>query len=157
MIAEPTTRFKDTRKRIESFDAKVLIGCPDCGKCASLMTDLIKPREQECSCFECGYSERRINPQFSACSNSGGLPPLKHIDLWLQTSCCGNILWALNEEPLTFLKGYVSAKLRQRQPIEFGWSNQSLFGRLPRWLTSAKNRDEVQRGIGRLKLQLPSR
>jgi hypothetical protein len=58
----------------------------------------------------------------------------------------------LNKAHLDFLDRYVSADLRERRPHEqYGWSNQSLASRLPKWLTSAKNRGEVQRSIERLR------
>jgi hypothetical protein len=70
-----------------------------------------------------------------------------HLPLWLQTPCCGHILWARNRAQLAFLEGYVAAKLREDVPN----INQSLVSRLPRWLKSAKNRADVLRGVERLK------
>jgi hypothetical protein len=51
---------------------------------------------------------------------------------------------------LARLKEYVRATVRERV---VGWS-ASTFQRLPKWVSSAKNRDEVLRGIERLEAKL---
>jgi hypothetical protein len=70
--------------------------------------------------------------------------------LWLQTPCCGETLWAYNEEHLRFLKDYVTASIRERQPN----LNGSLASRLPQWIKRAHNRDEISRCIERLERAL---
>jgi len=77
--------------------------------------------------------------------------PYLSIPLWLQTRCCGEVLWAFNWQHLAFLEDYVSRTLRKR-PHKM---NTSLQSRLPKWVLSAKNRDAVLRAISRLKLKLP--
>lgn len=77
-----------------------------------------------------------------------------HIPLWLQTPCCGEVLWAYNEEHLAFLEAFVAAKQRTSVRDEYGWSNRSLMNRLPLWVKQAKNCDEVLRGLGRLREKL---
>jgi len=69
------------------------------------------------------------------------------LPLWLQTPCCGEILWAYNAEHLAYLRGFVTAQLRERAP---GASTRSTASRLPHWMITAKNRDEVTRGLERL-------
>lgn len=71
--------------------------------------------------------------------------------LWLQTPCCGETLWAYNQPHLEFLKAYVRATLRHRQPNH----NQSLASRLPRWIKLAKHRDEVLRALVRMEVLMP--
>jgi len=150
------TRFKDTRERIESFGLNLLVICPSCGQCANVtFAEAGVFCNRRCVCVSCGYSESRLVNGLPAYSYRSDWH--KRLDLWLQIPCCGNILWALNEKHLAFLDGYVSAKLRERRPEEFGWSNQSLSSRLPQWVTSAKNRDDVLRCVQHLKLQVPSR
>src|SRR5215212_7033778 len=61
------------------------------------------------------------------------------LPLWLQTPCAGQVLWAWNEWHLDWMERYVAADLRERTPN----INMSLASRLPRWIKSAKNRDEV--------------
>jgi hypothetical protein len=155
MHAGAPLRFRDEKTWIESFQPAILIECPHCSKCVTLSCKQVSGTfEYTYACLGCGSSDKHVDPS-SLFSSHFSNEKRHRLNLWLQTSCCGDILWALNEEHLTFLEGYVSAKLRERRPSEFGWSNHSLFGRLPRWVTSAKNRDEVLRGIRRLKQRLP--
>jgi len=82
----------------------------------------------------------------------GGVPidPIVGLPLWLQTPCCGEILWAYNARHLGRLRDYISASLRERT---IG-THASVFQRLPRWMTAAKNRDRVLQCIERLQLRL---
>jgi hypothetical protein len=68
------------------------------------------------------------------------------LPLWLQTPCCGQILWAYNADHLAFLFSYVTADLREGNPHR----NQSLASRLPGWMKSGKNRAQVTHGLQRL-------
>ncbi|MEH0938435.1 hypothetical protein [Micromonospora psammae] len=49
------------------------------------------------------------------------------------------------------MQGYVGARLRERGPAPDGLT---LVARLPSWLKSAGNRDEVLRAIARLRSSL---
>ena len=73
-----------------------------------------------------------------------------HLPLWLQTPCCGEVLWAYNADHLNFLDDFVRATLRENAQTERGWSNQSLRSRLPAWIKATHNRDAVLKGIARL-------
>jgi len=96
------------------------------------------------TCGHCGYPKSGNGPD---CVSA--------LDLWLQTPCCGQVLWALNEKHLDWLEGYVAATLRERKrSSEFGWSNKSLASRLPMWVKQAKNRSDILAGIGRLRDRL---
>jgi hypothetical protein len=150
MNISTVARFEDTGEWLRSFDRNLLIKCPRCGHCADVtFVGEGSSTERRCICVACGYSDRCIVKGLPAYSLG---PDWNHgLDLWLQTPCCGKTLWALNKKHLSFLESYVTAKLRQRHPGTFGWSNQSLSGRLPKWITSSKNRDEVLRCIERLK------
>lgn len=105
-----------------------LVTCPSCGLVTRLSTESILERFGSA-----------IDPTF-------GLP------LWLQVPCCGATLWAYNGEHLNRLRQYVAAGLRERT-ANLKWS---IFSRLPAWMTSAKNRDAVLAGIGRLEEKLKS-
>jgi hypothetical protein len=65
--------------------------------------------------------------------------------LWLQTPCCGEILWAYNGTHLRALRDYVAATLREQ--TNHHWS---MFARLPKWMSARKNRDAVLACIDRL-------
>lgn len=72
--------------------------------------------------------------------------------LWMKTRCCGHSLWAFNRRHLELLENYVEAKLRERREYEeSGWANRSLVSRLPAWMKSAKNREEILKGLVRLR------
>jgi hypothetical protein len=147
-------RFKDSGEWIESFGEHLLVSCPRCQGCAN--TDFANKEtsiERACVCVACGYSDKRLVHQIPAYSYTWRV--YERLHLWLQTPCCRSVLWALNEKHLVFLESYVSATIRERRPSAFGWSNHSLAGRLPQWITAARNREEVMRGLRRLRLRLP--
>lgn len=73
--------------------------------------------------------------------------PLFGCRLWLQTPCKGETLWAYNEAHLLDLHAYVGARLRERVGM-------SMAARLPRWMSAAKNRTAVLRGLDRLAKRL---
>jgi hypothetical protein len=77
--------------------------------------------------------------------------------LWLRASCCGGrTLWAWNVEHLDVLEGYIGAQLRERGTAE-RWGQTSMLEKLPTWMKTAKNRDELLKVIGRLRATLPDR
>jgi hypothetical protein len=83
------------------------------------------------------------------------------LSLWLKCPCRGHVLWAFNAEHLAWLEAYVSANHRERKhenldckPEDFCRSNSSLASRLPKWMTSAKNREDVLNSIKKLKRRL---
>lgn len=80
------------------------------------------------------------------------VPRYRGLELWLQAPCKGEILWAYHEAHLDYLERYVAAGLREREPNR----NSSLASRLPAWIKSAKNRDDVLRGLARMRASLPA-
>ena len=100
-------------------------------------------------CLECGKVARH-KVWYERTLHESGAPRFHGLDLWLQTMCAGNVLWALDEAHLDFLERYVSATLREQ-----GRGNGSLASRLPRWIKSAENRDAVSAGLARLRRRLP--
>ena len=146
-------RFKDTREDIYSFQNEFLVRCPFCDSCAIVrcidpdQVDLFAPRRF--SCTACGsskkWSEKKIERWYT-------VDDYFHYPLWLQTSCCGETLWAYNLWHLEFIEAFVRAKLRERKPNElYGWSNKSLFSRLPKWIPSGKNREEIIKAIAKIR------
>lgn len=106
-----------------------LVTCPACEQASKLMLHWTVRRFGDA-----------IDPTF-------GLP------LWLQESCCGEVLWAYNASHLKALREYVAAELRER----VGVMQWSMFSRLPRWLSARKNRKAVLHSIARLERKLPSK
>ena len=146
-------RFKDTREDIYSFQNEYMVRCPFCDSCALVRcidsdnVDSFAPRRF--SCTACGsskkWSEKKIERWYT-------VDDYFHYPLWLQTSCCGETLWAYNLRHLEFIEAFVRAKGRERKPHElYGWSNQSLFSRLPKWIQSSKNREEILKAIAKIR------
>ncbi|WP_207620948.1 hypothetical protein [Streptosporangium minutum] len=103
-------------------------------------------------CGECGYFK---DETVSSAVVGGPVDPFFQKPVWLQASCCGHVLWAYDVRHLNLLEAYVAAKLRERGDLTAG-APASLVERLPTWLKTAKNRAEVLRTIGRLRLTLPA-
>jgi hypothetical protein len=153
------SRFRDTGKTIYEFGHEFLVHCPRCDNCAQIV-----PRNDEQGfasrklvCTKCGYTQ---DWEGKAMVVGGSFDWYFRLPLWLQTPCCGKILWAYNREHLDFLESYVKAGLRESFPLkiyETGqvmWRNKSLASRLPTWMKRTKNRDEVLHGIEKLRKKI---
>ncbi len=145
-------------EQLEDYLDPVLVVCPRCARCAHITrrdpaaTGPFAPRRLTCT--HCAYSD-----EWSASQIKRGWHEARDDffaqPLWLQTPCCGETLWAYNAPHLAFLDGYLSANLRERARSETsGWANRSIASRLPRWIIAAKHRDEVTRGLVRLRGRL---
>ncbi|MBP8240522.1 MAG: hypothetical protein KAX50_11200 [Saprospiraceae bacterium] len=158
------TRSKHTyRTHIYAFAGKVWVACPNCsGKALVLADDFFDPnpniRQARVVCTGCGYNKtmenisKRKDPkqkQGRVLKFGAPLDPYFHLPVWLQADFSGEVLWAYNEEHLDFLEQHVGAKLRERN----GFQHQvkSIGARLPRWMSSAANRDAVLRAIEKLR------
>ncbi len=160
--------FSNSGQTLEDFVDIIYVCCPQCHQCTqvrrlsideeTILSDdfsqhgswshrhSFSPRKL--SCLHCGYAKIWKGKT----QNRGG--PYDwyfRLPLWLQTPCCGEILWAFNEKHLSFLERYVTAKLRIKFHVEGQIRNGTMASRLPGWIKSAKNRDEVIKGITRLK------
>jgi hypothetical protein len=152
-------RFEDTGEGVYSFMDETLVVCPECSGCALSRqletTDRpgwFSPRRL--TCRRCPYVEDWAKREISR-----GWYRVRddyfELPLWLQTPCCGEVLWAYNERHVSFLEDVVGAGLRERARDEkYGWSNGSLASRLPAWIKSAKNRAHVKKGLSRLRARL---
>lgn len=127
---------------LSDFAQHQIVECPSCGKRADVrVLDNLKHKyvytlPSKMTCLHCGYNKTLENGSY-----------FENHTLFLTTTCSENTLWAWNEAHLQWLEDYVSATHRSR-PLS---SNQSLASRLPRWLTAAKNRKMVLKGIEKLK------
>jgi hypothetical protein len=117
-----------------------VVVCPKCGCRAE------RDRERRVTCPSCAFSKATTADR---CNPSASRDPVSGLDLWLQTPCCGQVLWAWNIEHVLWMQRYVEAKLRARRWFG-GWRNNSLQSRLPKWITSAKNREPVLKGLEKL-------
>ena len=89
-------------------------------------------------------------PTTDSCGCAASDARYRGLELWLQIPCRGRTLWAFHEAHLDFLERYVAAGIRERVP----YRNRSHASRLPVWMKSAKNRDEVVRCLARLRASL---
>ena len=142
-------RFRDHGETVYDFRDQFLVVCPRCSACAYVVplpnAEQLAPVAAKLVCPACGLN--KLQPVQAIVIHNTAHDWHFHLPLWLQTPCCGQILWARNRDQLAFLERYVGAQLREEMPQ----INKSLVSRLPRWLKSAKNRAEVLRGIERLK------
>lgn len=133
------TRIKHTyAAHLGDFGTDTLVECPICKRQAIAKTLHIKTVNESAKviCPHCGFN--KVYPTF--------IIPVR---LWLTTECEGHLLWARNYEHLDFLKQHVEAFLRERNTTPN--SNTSIGSRLPRWMTSKKNRNKVLKCLERLK------
>jgi hypothetical protein len=158
-------RFRDRRERKYGYDFfdDVLVRCPRCAGCAGVTPHPGVPAEGDAAavgvmnpyrrlrCKECGFFKDRT---VDSAVVGGPVDPYFQRPVWLQASCCGQVLWAYNVRHLDLLESYVAAKLRERGEL-VPWAPTSLVERLPTWLKAAKNRAEVLRTIRRLRSTLP--
>ncbi len=161
-------RFEEDFKSIRHFGRNFLVECPSCFERAMVINRNEEGAPQVTfSCGHCGhsraweskkvlsYSIRSQQPEAGLLCIGGPFDWYFHLPLWLRVSCCGETLWAYNAEHLNYLEEYVGAKLRERMKDQrFGWSNRSLPSRLPVWMKSAKNREEILKCIAKLKSRL---
>ena len=158
------SRAKDAyKKSVYDFITDIYVVCPKCFKQAIVKTPGYSFKNDfennvKFICPNCGHS-KILREKASIDLRSGSklpiiyriyhpattIDPFFYLPLWLKIDCCNKVLWAYNYEHLDFLKTHITAKLRERNDAEV--SNQSIGSRLPRWMTSKKNRDIILRSI----------
>ena len=157
--------FNETGTYVWSFGDVFLVVCPVCDKRAAVHSSSVKDKSKiRLTCLHCGlvkdWKQRNRGIKtandhhlFKEGEVSIGAPVdwYFHHQLWLQSLCCGEILWAYNADHLKWLKAFVSSDIRERKyDGAHGWSNQSLASRLPKWIKSRKNRERILLGLSRL-------
>jgi len=160
-------RFNAYDKTLYEFITDILVVCPKCEKQAFVKTKgfLSEKNENDVKfiCPNCGmnkyYSETPTDKfQMEKSGKTyemrnliigGNIDPYFRLPLWLQKRFSDGLLWAYNYEHLTFIENHVSAELRERNVVTN--HNRSLGSRLPKWITSKKNREEILIGIKQMK------
>lgn len=112
-----------------TFHKNKTISCQACGRDNQVQLLLLKIREQ-------GFD------------NYFGMP------LLLTANFKGHLFWAYNDKHLAELKAFIGASLRERHHLA-GGHNGSMISRLPLWIKSAKNRDELLTLIEKLEKITP--
>ncbi len=141
----------------EFIQQDIAVVCPTCERLAVVTkTDLSLTNsigaKAKCTCRNCGYAKVREELSSSkrkVLSQKEGTDPFFYYPLWFVTNFAGNILWAYNEAHLDFLLAHVGATHRERTIQTM--INRSVASRLPRWMTSRKNRGQVLKAMLQLK------
>ncbi|MGH1338261.1 MAG: hypothetical protein ACRBFS_19210 [Aureispira sp.] len=132
-------KLEDKGECLSDFCDYRIVGCPSCSKPVDFLDLTV-------TCMHCGY-HKAFKPKDAWYKL---VPITVELEDFLEIPCCGQTLWAMNVEHLDFLERYVEADLRGRLPN----LNRSLASRLPPWIKSSKNRQEILKGISRLRLKL---
>lgn len=143
-----STRFRDYATHLCQFEQPVLLQCPQCDRCAR--STYIQARSLwQVTCTHCSYAKTADG---KTKRYGVAIDPVFSLPLWLQTTCCGELLWAYNADHLNFLEHYVQAALRERQGGK--GDHHSIAVRLPRWMKLAQNRKSILKAMQCLKERL---
>lgn len=161
------TKFNAYEKTLYEFINNIYVVCPKCENQAIVLTkghfrDLVE-KEIKLICPKCGmnkyYSETPMDKWTSERSGikyemrnliiGTNIDPYFRLPLWLQKEMPDGLLWAYNYEHLDFIENHIKAELRFRDATQN--HNRSLGARLPKWMTSKKNRTEILKGFEKLK------
>lgn len=148
-------RFHDPRATRADFTSSMLVRCPRCERiahferrpCTPPSADRGTHPRSRLVCRSCGLCRNGSRPfRFSRRPGAGSYPTL-----WLRTDTRHGELWAYNLQHLDLIRRFVAADLRERAPWYDIGQKMTLVARLPAWMKSAKNRDEVLRAVDRLR------
>ncbi|WNO72196.1 hypothetical protein [Streptomyces sp. AM8-1-1] len=154
-------RSVDRGARIEAYADLIHVVCPGCGGRADVVprpglpelkyhTELLfRPRRLACGrCATVRDWEAECRGGALIAATLGGPDePFFGQPLWLRTPCRGKVLWAYNEHHIDALEHYLAAGLRERD----GHPHMSMLTRLPAWMKAAGHRDDVLRGLSRMR------
>ncbi|WP_433454275.1 hypothetical protein ACQPXS_39405 [Streptomyces sp. CA-142005] len=157
-------RFRDPRSTEYDFLDSLLVHCPRCDRIARVQRQpdpgerpLFAPRRLICR--SCGLSRTWTGRGVGLWAGSGGpaMDPYFGVRLWLQRETRHGRLWAYDLRHLDLIRRYAAAGLRERAPWYDTGQKTTLVARLPVWIKSAKNRDEVLRTVDRLRKSVLTR
>ena len=165
--AMTTHRISDSYERhLYDFANNILVVCPSCEKQAIVLSPkatLVTDPDIKIICSKCGFNKKLSDQPYLVLSQESNpihgrvlvygsaVDPFFQLPLWLTINVESNELWAYNYEHLTYLESIVEAKLRERNIDDK--QNRSIGSRLPRWITSSKNRENIIKAIKTLKLR----
>ncbi len=152
-----SARTKHTyRTQLYEFIKDILVICPNRSdkaivKTGNFQTMKFEIQEVRVVCIQCTYFKTLDRVPMKGKQLIFGAPvdPFFHLPVWFQATFEGELLWAYNADHLDFLADHVGAKLRERNGFKF--NVKSIGARLPRWMTSKRNRDEILKVIHHLK------
>jgi hypothetical protein len=144
-------RFFDEYQLLSDFADEMLLVCPKCQGCArSVMTEAFQSARR-LTCTRCGHTRESDGVPVRPRASDLERDVYFGLALWLQTPCAGEVLWAYNRRHLSLLESFVRAKHRERPREATMRRNKSVASRLPKWLKSAKHREQVLRAIDKLR------
>jgi hypothetical protein len=157
-------RFSGPGRPLAGYSDLIYVACPGCGGRAEVtprpgqpefryMTDFLN-RPRRLVCPHCTTTRDWIPNKRDwgrlIADPHGPNDPFFGRPLWLQTPCCGHILWAYNDRHLDTLESYVSAGLRERTNSD---PKRGMPCRLPAWIKKANHRSDLLCAIGLLRGQ----
>ncbi len=147
-------RTKDTYQKTlyEFIRYDIDVICPKCGSHALVKTagfiaivknDFLKVKF---TCLHCGNSKLFSEKSDMSFSIHMGISadPFFELPLWYVDTFEEHTLWVYNLEHLDYIVTHIQAKLRERVGQNI---NRSVGSRLPRWMTSKKNRDKITKAL----------
>lgn len=156
MTATPgRQRARIDATRALEYQGAALLRCPRCaGPAWSRTTDAAAPAlfaPRRLVCGACAYIAEWTGPAIRRADGANATDDYFHLPVFLQTPCCGELLWAYHPAHLDVLSEWLNARLRERRRSpQHGWSNRSFWSRLPRWIKQPRHRDEVAAALRRL-------
>ncbi|TDQ76602.1 hypothetical protein [Sphingobacterium yanglingense] len=155
--------------RNDDFTDPIDVVCPRCEKKALVrgaglyLTAARHEEKVRFACVACGYAikygntpkvvvgaNHRVGARYSRILYlNGPVDPFFGFALWYCITANEGLLWAYNLEHLSVIEAYVRDALRERNGIPY--QNDSIASRLPKWVSSAQNREYVLRLIANAK------
>ncbi len=129
------------------------IVCENCDSIFDLETKNLPKRVKKanCKCPDCNH-QNQVEVKFDLYKKGGmynqqAKDQYFGLDFWYKTNFKNNCFWAYNLEHLNEIEEYVTAGVRKRHLGEY----QSMIEKLPKWISSKKNREELLKTIDKLK------
>ena len=138
-------RFSDRGRYQYEFQHEYAVRCPGCGRKAFVFPEGLawRAKTARLACTSCGHSGNAGRVNFHGQPVGATRRRLKEpcdpffkLPLWFVGELKRQQFWAYNSAHLEFLRNYLGATLRIREPHR----NGSMASRLPAFLTDRKNR-----------------
>ncbi|MDH5655087.1 MAG: hypothetical protein OEZ34_04230 [Spirochaetia bacterium] len=152
-------KYTDERQSIWSFeiptvDDPILLVCPECSEMARAYPPESCEHRVKVVCPACSYVKNGWCVERQGLSHFHEEGDFFGYKLWLRIPCAGHTLWVVNRRHLEMLESFVAAELRERNKNAMGYSNTSLFSRLPKWIKSSKKREKLLLCLKKLRLKI---
>jgi hypothetical protein len=154
-------RFSDTGEQLLDFMDEYDVVCPRCKKLAHVaIVDATAPplfAPRRLTCLSCGHVAEWLGSGVRSWFSDEPRDWYFKRPFFYRIACCGHVLWVFNRRHLQFLKEFVSAKIRSRSKGKRGWSNRSLASRLPKWISTARHREDILVSLAKLERHMDSK